>query len=133
MGLAWGQWGGGLQARVGEAKLSKGQPMANRALSRALLGHKGRGDGRTVQTAALCGSLFGPQTCPGSLKEAERGALHQPPTEEGEGLTSLFMRRGVCKAQGGIRPGREAAKFSELGIQHCGVSPDRPAQKCTRT
>lgn len=43
MGLAWGQWGGGLQARGGEAKLSKGQPMANRALSRALLGHKGGG------------------------------------------------------------------------------------------
>lgn len=43
MGLAWGQWGGGLQARVGEAKLRKGQPRANRALSRALLGTKGEG------------------------------------------------------------------------------------------
>lgn len=41
MGLAWGQGGGGLQARSGEGKLNKRQSMANAARPRALLGQNG--------------------------------------------------------------------------------------------
>ena len=52
MGLAWGQGGGGLQARVREVKLSKSQSMANPALSRALMGQK-RGGAMGEQSRQL--------------------------------------------------------------------------------
>lgn len=89
----------------------------------------GRRDGGIVQTAAIYSSLFGPQTCPGSLKV---GGVGNPASASYRGRGGL-TRRGVCTARGGIRPGREAAKFSEPGIQHCWISRDRPAHKCTCT
>lgn len=41
--------------------------------------------------------------------------------------TGLFTKERRRQGVGGIRPCREAAKFSEWGTQHCWSSPFRPA------
>lgn len=87
---------------------------------------------RAVLVPAICGSVFGPQTHPGLLEE-EGTTRQAPPGEEGEGPTSIFKSRGVCRAQERTRSSREAAKFSRLGNQPCQVPSHGPAHKRAHT